>query len=74
LLASAIGLAYCFWEKGVDPPHRVAPGVTGSIIFEWQDPDGTYSVVEIDRPLHADVMVTGPGTPAKQWTSIPPQS
>ena len=68
LLASAIGLAYCFWDKGVDPPHRVAAGVSGSVIFEWQDPDGSYAAVEIDQPLHAEVIVIEPGKPAKQWT------
>jgi hypothetical protein len=68
LLASAIGLAYCFWEKGVDPPHRVAPGVSGSVILEWQEPDGGYAEVEIDGPLHAEVMAIEPGKPAKQWT------
>jgi hypothetical protein len=68
VLESAIGLAYCLYEDGVDPPHRVAPGVSGSVIFEWQDSDGTYAEVEIDRPLHADVMVVEPGKPAKQWT------
>jgi hypothetical protein len=68
VLASAIGLAYCLSDKGVDAPHRVAPGVTGSVIFEWQDSDGTYSQIEIDRPLHAEVMVIEPGAPAKHWT------
>src|SRR5947209_15686262 len=40
VLQSAIGLAYTYYENGVDPPHRVAPGVAGSVIFEWQSPDG----------------------------------
>jgi hypothetical protein len=57
VLESAIGLAYCYHEAGVDPPHRVAPGVAGSVIFEWQDGDGTYATVEIDGPLHAEVVV-----------------
>src|SRR5947208_11448145 len=49
-------------------PDRIAPGVCGSVIFEWQDPDGTYTELEIDRPLHAEVMVIEPGKPANQWT------
>src|SRR5947209_3344478 len=53
LLESAIGLAYTFYQNGVDPPHRVAPGVDGSVIFEWQDPDGTYADVEVVRPFYA---------------------
>jgi hypothetical protein len=69
LLESAIGLAYCYLEQGVDPPQRVAPGVCGSVIFEWQGPDGTYAEVEIDRPLHAEIMVIEPGQSAKHWTN-----
>ncbi|MBI1915214.1 MAG: hypothetical protein HYS12_10820 [Planctomycetes bacterium] len=68
LLASAIGLAYTLHEQGVDPPSRVVPGLEGSVIFEWQDPDGTYTEVEIDRPLHAEVMLMEPGQAVKHWT------
>src|SRR5688500_819772 len=42
VLASAVGLAYLFCERGVAPPDRVAPGVDGSVILEWQFPDGSY--------------------------------
>lgn len=68
VLQSAIGLAYCFYEQGVDPPHRVTASVGGEVVFEWQDPDGTYTEVEIDGPLQAAVMVAEPGKTAKQWT------
>jgi hypothetical protein len=68
LLESAIGLAYLLYEKGVDPPHRVVPALDGSIVFEWQDPDGTYTEVEIIRPLHAEVMMIERDRPAKHWT------
>ena len=68
LLESAIGLAYLLSERGVDPPNCVVPGLDGSVNLEWQDPDGTIAEVEIDRPLHADVMVIEPGKPAKHWT------
>jgi hypothetical protein len=68
VLESAIGLAYCYLDNGVDPPHRVAPGPAGEVVFEWQDPDGTYSEVEIDRPLHAEIMVIEPGKPPRHWT------
>ena len=67
VLESAIGLAYAYHLNGVEPPHRVAPGVAGSVIFEWQHADGTYATVEIDAPLHAEVMVIEPGKPAQQW-------
>src|SRR4051812_10769614 len=65
LLASAIGLAILFSDKGVDPPHCVVPGLDGSVNLEWQDPDGTIAEVEIDGPLHAEVMVIEPGKPPK---------
>ena len=68
LLQSAIGLAYLLSEKGVAPPHCVVPGLDGSINFEWQDPDGTIAEVEIDRPLHAEVMLMEPGKSARFWT------
>src|SRR5262245_53287231 len=51
LLESAIGLAYVFKENGVPPPNRVAPGVEGSVILEWQFPDGDHGLVEVVRPL-----------------------
>jgi hypothetical protein len=68
LLECAIGLAYLLYEKGVAPPSRVVPGLEGAVLFEWQDPDGTYTDVEIVRPFFAEVMVIEPGKPAKHWT------
>ena len=68
VVESAVGLAYCFQENGVRPPQRVVPSPGGEIVFEWQEPDGTYTEVEIDAPLHAEVMVIEPGKPAKQWS------
>ncbi len=68
LLESAIGLAYVFLEKGVPPPSRVAPGLEGEVIFEWQEADGTYTDVEVVRPFFAEVMHIEPGKPARHWT------
>jgi hypothetical protein len=68
LLESAIGLAYTLHEQGVEPPSRVVPGQEGSVIFEWQEPDGTYTEVEIDRPYHAEVLMMEPGQAARHWT------
>ncbi len=68
LLASAVGLAYLLNERGVDPPQRAVPGVEGSVIFEWQLPNGIYGEVEVVRPLYAEVMLIEPGKPAKHWT------
>lgn len=68
VLKSAIGLAYTLYEQGVDPPSRVVPGPEGSVIFEWQAPDGTYTEVEVVRWLVAEVMLIEPGQSAKHWT------
>ena len=68
LLESAIGLAYTFYQNGVDAPHRVVAGVDGSVIFEWQDPDGTYTEVENVRPFYAEAMMIEPGKPPQHWT------
>jgi hypothetical protein len=67
LLESAIGLAYLLSEKGVDPPHSVVAGLDGSVNLEWQDTDGSITEVEIDRPLHAEVMVVEPGKAPRFW-------
>jgi hypothetical protein len=68
LLASAIGLAYLLLEKGLNPPHAVTAGINGTVLLEWQDADGTYTEVEIVRPMHAEVMVLERGKPAQHWT------
>ena len=68
LLESAIGLAYRFLDNGVDPPDCVVAGLEGSIMFEWHDPDGTYTEVEVVRPLYAEVMMIESGKPARHWT------
>jgi hypothetical protein len=68
ILASAIGLAYTLRAQGVDPPSRVVPGPEGSVIFEWQSADGSYTEVEIVGWLAAEVMLIEPGQPAKHWT------
>ncbi len=68
LLASAIGLAYTLLDQGVDPPHCVVPGVDGTVTFEWHDPNGTYTEVEIIRPLYAEAMMIEPGQPPQHWT------
>ena len=54
--------------KGMAPASRVVPGVTGTVLLEWQFPDGTYGEVEIVRPFYAEVMMIQPGRPPKHWT------
>lgn len=73
VLKSALGLAYTLYQQEVDPPSRVVPGLEGSVIFEWQDTDGTYTEVEVVGWLVAEVMLIEPGQSAKHWT-LPTQS
>ena len=68
LLNSAFGHAAIFHFQGMPAPSRVVPGLAGTVIFEWQLPDGGYAEVEIVRPLFAEVMLIEPGQPAKHWT------
>lgn len=68
VLESAIALAYAYEKSGVQPPHRVAPGVAGDVTFEWQHPDGTFAEVEINARLYAEIMVVEPGKPARHAT------
>jgi hypothetical protein len=68
LLASAIGLAHLFAGRGLSPPDRVVPGIEGTVILEWQMPDGAYREVEIDKPFHAEVMVVAPGQEPQHGT------
>jgi hypothetical protein len=68
MLVSAVGLAYTLLQKGMGPPNSVVPGLEGSVIFEWQWPDGTFCEVEIVRPFFAEVMWSEPGKPARHWT------
>lgn len=68
VLKSVIGLAYTLHEQGMEPPSRVVPGPEGSVIFEWQEPDGTYTEIEVVGWLVAEVMRIEPGQPAKHWT------
>ncbi len=64
LLASAVGLAYLLKDRGTEPPKTVVLSLSGTVVFEWQWADGE---VEVDRPLHADAMLTIPGQPPKHW-------
>jgi hypothetical protein len=67
VLKSAISLAYLLSDKGMEPPSGVMHSADGTVVFEWQTSDGVYAEMEIDRPLHAEVMLIEPGKPAKHW-------
>jgi hypothetical protein len=67
LLESAVGLASLLRDAGADAPTAAIQGTDGSVNFLWHAPDGTYCEVEIDRPLHADVMLLEPGKEPRHW-------
>ena len=67
VLDCAVGLAYLFHQRSIDPPSCVVPSTAGTVVFIWQFSDGRYSDVEIDRPFHADVTWIEPGKPAEYW-------
>ena len=55
-------------QRGVEVPSRVVPGLEGSVVFEWQFPDGGHGEIEVVRPFLAEVMLLEPGKPARHWT------
>ena len=67
LLRSALGLAKLLQVQGAPPPSCAVAGTSGTIVFIWQVPDGTYGEVEIVRPFHGEVMWIHPGKPAEHW-------
>ena len=64
LVDSAIKLAWLLRQKGDSAPGRVAPGVNGTIILEWQE-NGEFREIEVIRPFYAEVMRVVPGQPAE---------
>ena len=69
LFLTAAVLVHFWMENKQTPPTRVVAGTAGTIIFEWQTPDGQYAEWEIDRPRHADIMLKMPGRPIEhlEW-------
>jgi hypothetical protein len=68
LLESASALAALLRERGLAAPAAVAPGPAGTILFVWQEKDGAYCEVDIERPFWAEVMLVEPGAKACHWT------
>ncbi len=68
LRESASALAALLRARGLDAPSAVAPGPAGTVLFVWQEKDGVYCEVEIERPFCAEVMLVEPGAEACHWT------
>ena len=51
---SAIQLIRQIKPRAELAPMRVVPGVTGSVVFEWHHPDGSYEALEITKPYSGE--------------------
>lgn len=69
LFLTAVVLVHFWMENKKAPPTRVVASTAGTIIFEWQGTDGSYAEFEVDRPMHADIMLKLPGRPTEhlEW-------
>ena len=66
-IRSAIELAEDLRQKGWPAPGGVIPGVTGTVLFEWQNP-GLFIELEVTSQSSADQLVMRDGQPP--WNSI----
>jgi hypothetical protein len=64
LVDSALLLAQILRQDRFVAPCRVVAGLTGTVIFEWQN-DGIYSELEVTRPHHAEWVRMAPGQKAE---------
>ena len=58
----AIRMAQSFRDRTAPPPSRVMPGVTGSVLLEWQS-DGHLVQFEIPRPYAIELFDASQGQP-----------
>ncbi len=69
----ARALAAILETKHDVPPDRVMPGVTGTVILEWQR-EGWYVEIEVTDRQRADVMTTSPAGASThgtlQWNAL----
>jgi hypothetical protein len=63
LVHSALQLALILSKQRFPPPCRIMPGRTGTVLFEWQDTDGSYSELEVTHPHHAEWVHMGSDEP-----------
>jgi hypothetical protein len=61
-IRGAIELAEKLQQQGMQAPARVVPGITGTILFEWQN-DGLFVEMEVTSESSADVLVMRDGQP-----------
>jgi hypothetical protein len=67
LLDFAVSFVLAACAAGLDPPGTVTPDPAGGVVFVWQDPDGAYFEVEMDRPGCAEIMAIEPGRQPRHW-------
>jgi hypothetical protein len=66
-IRSAIELAENLRQNGWPAPGGVIPGITGTVLFEWQNP-GLFIELEVTSESSADQLVMRDGQPP--WNSI----
>lgn len=62
---SALALAQLLRRKGCPPPCRIIAGLTGAVLFEWQNEEGSYSELEMSPPGRAEWILMIPGQPTR---------
>lgn len=62
---SALALAQLLRRKGCPAPCRILAGLTGAVLFEWQNEEGSYSELEMSAPGRADWILMIPGQPTR---------
>lgn len=67
LLDFAVTFVFAARAAGLDPPGTVTPDPCGGVVFVWQDPDGTYFDLEVERPGCAEIMAIEPGRQPRHW-------
>jgi hypothetical protein len=65
LVHGALNLARILREARVEPPDRIVPGLTGTILFEWQNPKASYFELEVTHPRRAEWVSIGKDQPTE---------
>ena len=55
LVDSALRMAGWMEGRGFAAPARIVPGLTGSVVFEWQTDDGAQLEVELTEPARGRI-------------------
>jgi hypothetical protein len=65
LIDGAVALAATLKRGGVAAPQCVVPGVQGTVVFEWDLPDGGSISLDVVEPGTADLFLFSPTRPTE---------